>query len=289
MSACIVGSLGSSILGSIAHIWRREPTMSPHEEPRAMLQIERLPLLQDNYAWLILDPETGTSGVVDPAVAAPVLARLKALGRGLDWILATHHHGDHVGGNLELKAATGCRVAGAEVDAHRIPGIDLRLAEGDSFAFGSRRAEIIATPGHTAGHISYWFADDRALFCADTLFALGCGKLLEGDAATMQRSLAKLRALPEDALVYCGHEYTLANARFALTVDPDNAALRQRAALVAQMREKGEATVPSTLGEERATNPFLRWDDPGIRRGLGMAGASDAAVLGEIRSRKDRF
>jgi hydroxyacylglutathione hydrolase len=254
-----------------------------------MLQIERLPLLQDNYAWLIFDPDTGSSGIVDPAVAAPVLARLKALGRGLDWILATHHHGDHVGGNLELKAATGCRVAGADVDAHRIPGIDVRLAEGERFAFGSSTAEIIATPGHTSGHISFWFAADKALFCADTLFALGCGRLLEGDAATMQRSLAKLRALPDDALVYCGHEYTLANARFAVTVDPDNLALRERAARIAAMRDRGEATVPSTLGEEKASNPFLRWDDPAIRRGLGMVGGSDAEVFGAIRARKDRF
>ena len=254
-----------------------------------MLEIERLPLLQDNYAWLLLDSDTGTSGIVDPAVAAPVLARLAQLGRGLDWILVTHHHGDHVGGVLEIKAATGCEVAGADVDAHRIPGIDVRLREGERFAFGSRRAEIIATPGHTSGHISYWFEADRALFCADTLFAIGCGRLLEGNAATMQRSLAKLRALPDDTRVYCGHEYTLANARFALTVDPGNEALKERAARVAAMRDKGEATVPSTLGEEKATNPFLRWDDPAIRRGLGMAGASDAEVLGEVRARKDRF
>lgn len=254
-----------------------------------MLQVERLPLLQDNYAWLVLDTDTNVSGIVDPAVAAPVLARLRELDRGLDWILATHHHADHVGGNLELKAATGCRIAGAEVDAHRIPGIDLRLSEGERFAFGSRSAEIIATPGHTSGHISFWFADDKALFCADTLFALGCGRLIEGDAPTMLRSLAKLRALPDDTLVYCGHEYTLTNARFALTVDPDNETLRARAASVAAMREQGSPTVPSTLGEEKATNPFLRWDDPSIRRRLGLANAADAEVLGEIRRRKDRF
>lgn len=254
-----------------------------------MLQVERLPLLQDNYAWLVLDTDTGVSGVVDPAVAAPVLARLRELDRGLDWILATHHHGDHVGGNLELKAATGCRVAGAEADAHRIPGIDVRLAEGQRFEFGSRAAEIIATPGHTSGHISFWFSGDKALFCADTLFALGCGRLLEGDAATMQRSLAKLRALPDDTLVYCGHEYTLSNARFAVTVDPDNTMLRERATRVAAIREQGGPTVPSTLSEEKATNPFLRWDDPSIRRHLGMQTAGDAEVLGEIRRRKDRF
>ena len=253
-----------------------------------MLQVERLPLLQDNYAWLVLDTDTGVSGVVDPAVATPVLARLRELERGLDWILATHHHGDHVGGNLELKAATGCRVAGAEADAHRIPGIDVRLAEGQRFDFGSRTAEIIATPGHTSGHISFWFTDDKALFCADTLFALGCGRLLEGDAATMQRSLAKLRALPDDTLVYCGHEYTLSNARFAKTIDPDNKALARRADEVEAARAKGLPTIPTTIGLEKATNPFLRAANPAIRQRLGLEGAKDAEVFGEIRRRKDQ-
>lgn len=254
-----------------------------------MLEIERLPLLSDNYAWLLLDTATGTSGVVDPGEAAPVLARLRALGRGLDWILATHHHGDHIAGSAELKAATGCRMAGPKADAARIPGLDVPLAEGDRLAFGSREALIIETPGHTRGHIAFWFAADRALFCGDTLFALGCGRLFEGDAATMWRSLAKLRALPDEALVHCGHEYTQSNARFALTVDPDNAELRARAAEIDAMRKRGEPTVPSRLGLEKRTNPFLRPDDPAIRRRLGMEGASDAEVLGEIRGRKDRF
>jgi hydroxyacylglutathione hydrolase len=254
-----------------------------------MLEIERLPFLQDSYAWLLHDSVTGTSAVVDPGEAAPVLARLGALGRGLDLILCTHHHGDHVGGNLELKAATGCRVVGPARDAARIPGLDTGVAEGHSVQFGRAHARVIETPGHTRGHIAFWFEGERALFCADTLFALGCGRLFEGDVATMLRSLAKLRALPDDAQVYCGHEYTQANARFALTVDPDNAALRDRAREVDAMRARGEPTVPSLLGLEKRTNPFLRWDDPAIRRGLGMPEASDAEVLGEIRRRKDRF
>jgi hydroxyacylglutathione hydrolase len=254
-----------------------------------MLEIERLPLLSDNYAWLLLDPDTGASGVVDPGEAAPVLARLEALGRGLDWILATHHHGDHIGGSRELKARTGCRMAGPRADAGRIPGLDVLLAEGDRFSFGSREAEVIETPGHTRGHITFWFAADRALFCGDTLFALGCGRLFEGDAATMWRSLGKLKALPDDALVHCGHEYTQSNARFALSVDPANPDLRARAAEIDTLRARGEPTVPSRLGVERRTNPFLRPDDPAIRAGLGMAGASDAEVFGAIRARKDRF
>jgi hydroxyacylglutathione hydrolase len=254
-----------------------------------MLQVERLPLLSDNYAWLLFDPDQGTSGVVDPGEAAPVLARLKALGRSLDWILCTHHHGDHVGGNMEIKGATGCRILGPAKDAGRIPGMDQGVAEGQVVTFGSARGQVLETPGHTTGHVSFWFADERALFCADTLFALGCGRLIEGDAPTMLRSLAKLRLLPDDAQVCCGHEYTQTNARFALTVDPDNADLRSRAAEVDEQRRRGELTVPSLLGLEKRTNPFLRWDDPGIRRQLGMARASDALVLGEIRGRKDRF
>jgi hydroxyacylglutathione hydrolase len=253
-----------------------------------MLEILRLPMLSDNYSWLIRDAATGTSGVVDPAEAAPVLAKLKELGRGLDWILATHHHGDHIGGVAELKAATGCRVVGPAKDAARIPGLDQGVVEGDRFAFGSRTARILETPGHTRGHIAFWFEADDALFCGDTLFALGCGRVFEGDGPTMWASLAKLRALPDATRVCCGHEYTLGNARFALTVDPGNAALQARAKAVEAQRQGGEPTVPSRLGEEKATNPFLRPEDPAIRRQLGMERAEDAAVFWELRERKNR-
>jgi hydroxyacylglutathione hydrolase len=222
-------------------------------------------------------------------VAASVLARLKERGWALDWILATHHHADHTGGNLELKEATGCKIAGPKKDAARIPGIDLGLVEGDRFQLGQTEAEIFETPGHTSGHISYWFAGARVLFCADTLFSLGCGRVFEGDFALMWRSLSKFAGLPDDALVYCAHEYTQSNARFALTIDPDNPALKKRAAEVEQLRAAGRPTVPSTLGEERAANPFLRPHDPGIRRRLGLERASDAEVFAEIRKRKDRF
>jgi hydroxyacylglutathione hydrolase len=253
------------------------------------LQIEQIPVLSDNYVYLIHEPKAGVTGVVDPAVAAPVVERLKAKSWRLDWILSTHHHADHTGGNLELKAATGCRVAGAKADAARIPGIDLKLAEGDRFQLGEAEAEILETPGHTSGHISYWFAGAKALFCADTLFSLGCGRLFEGTPAQMWRSLSKLARLPDDALVYCGHEYTQANARFALTVDPDNPALQARAAEIDRLRAAGRPTVPTTLGAERVANPFLRPHDPAIRKVLGMADASDVEVFAEIRGRKDRF
>jgi hydroxyacylglutathione hydrolase len=257
-------------------------TMSP-------LQIEILPIFADNYIYLLRDADRGVTGVVDPGDAAPVLARLGETGWKLDWILSTHHHQDHTGGNLELKRATGCRIAGPAGERDAIPGLDLALSEGDRFELGSASATILETPGHTRGHISYWFEQDGALFCADTLFALGCGRVFEGTPPQMWASLSKLAALPDSTRVYCGHEYTQSNARFAVTVDPDNSALARRAAEVERLRAAGQPTIPSTLGEERATNPFLRAGDPGIRRVLGLAGASDAEVFAEIRRRKDRF
>ncbi len=255
----------------------------------AKLQVEQIPVLSDNYVYLLHQPEGGVSGVVDPAVAAPVHAALQRHGWRLDWILSTHHHNDHTGGNLELKQATGCKIVGARKDAGRIPGIDLQLVEGDRFELGALSAEILETPGHTSGHISYWFAEAKALFCADTLFSLGCGRVSESTHDQMWASLSKLAGLPDDALVYCAHEYTQTNARFALTVDPDNPALKARAAEVEKQRAAGQPTVPTTLGAERKANPFLRPHDPAIRRVLGMPDASDAEVFAELRKRKDRF
>ena len=255
----------------------------------ADLEIEQIPVLSDNYVYLVHEPAAGVTGVVDPAVAGAVLERLAARGWKLDWILTTHHHADHTGGNLELKRATGCKIAGARKDARRIPGIDLELAEGERFELGSSSAEILETPGHTSGHISYWFRDARALFCADTLFSLGCGRLFEGTPAQMWNSLLKLRALPDDAMVYCGHEYTQSNARFALSVDPDTPALQARAEEIERQRAEKRPTVPTRLGEEKRANPFLRADDPAIRKALGMTSATDVDVFAELRSRKDSF
>lgn len=253
------------------------------------LTVEMIPVLSDNYVYLIHEPEAGVTGVVDPAVAAPVQERLAAKGWSLDWILSTHHHADHTGGNLELKAVTGCKIAGPGKDAARIPGIDVKLVEGDRFKLGVAEAEIFETPGHTSGHISFWFAGSKALFCADTLFSLGCGRLFEGTPEDMWTSLSKFSALPDDAVVYCAHEYTQSNARFALSVDPENDALKARAVEVDRQRAAGAPTVPTKLGQERATNPFLRPDDPAIRRQLGMEQASDVEVFAEIRRRKDNF
>ncbi len=238
------------------------------------LEIELLPILGDNYCYLLWEPHEGVSAVVDPGTDAPVAARLEALGHGLDWILITHHHADHTGGNQGLKARFGCRIAGPAAEADKIPGIDVRLAEGDTLALGAEAAAVIATPGHTRGHIAYHFPASRALFCGDTLFALGCGRLFEGDAAMMFASLGKLMALDDATRVYCGHEYTASNARFALTVDGGNADLVARAQEIDARRAKGEPTIPSTIGLERATNPFVR--------------AGSAAELGRIRALKDR-
>lgn len=254
-----------------------------------LLTVEMIPVLSDNYVYLIHEPDAGVTGVVDPAEAAPVQERLAAKGWSLDWILSTHHHADHTGGNLELKAATGCKIAGPGKDAARIPGIDVKLTEGDRFKLGEAEAEIFETPGHTSGHISFWFAGSKALFCADTLFSLGCGRLFEGTPEDMWTSLSKFSALPDDAVVYCAHEYTQSNARFALSVDPENDALKARAIEVDRQRAAGAPTVPTKLGQERATNPFLRPDDPAIRRELGMEQASDVEVFAEIRRRKDNF
>lgn len=239
------------------------------------LEIELLPILADNYCFLLKEPKSGLSAVVDPGTDAPVAARLEALGRGLDWIIVTHHHSDHTAGIAGLKQRFGCRVVGPAAEAQRIAGLDLEVAEGDRFALGEETATVIATPGHTSGHVSYHFPASEALFCGDTLFALGCGRLFEGDPPTMWRSLGKLMALDDDTRVYCGHEYTASNARFALSVDEQNAELRARAEEIERLRDAGEPTVPTTIGRERATNPFVR--------------AKDAQDFGRLRGLKDRF
>lgn len=253
------------------------------------LQIRQIAVLNDNYVYLIHDPETRATGVVDPAVAAPVLATLDAEGWALTHILNTHHHGDHVGGNLELKQKTGCTIVGPRADAGRIPGIDVEVGEGDIYRFGRFEAQVFDVPGHTRGHIAYWFASEAALFCGDTLFALGCGRLFEGTPAQMWTSLRKLAALPDDTRVYCAHEYTQANARFALTVEPGNASLKARAEEIARRRAQGLPTVPSTMAEERATNPFLRPESPDLQRALHLEGVDAVRVFAETRARKDRF
>jgi hydroxyacylglutathione hydrolase len=255
----------------------------------AALQIHQIPCLQDNYGYLIHDPDSALTASVDTPDAAAIDKALAERGWHLDYILNTHHHFDHAGGNRELKAKTGCQIVGSRSDAARIPGIDVRVGEGDSFALGRHRARILETSGHTVGHICYVFDDDRAAFVGDTLFSMGCGRLFEGTPAQMWTSLQKLMRLPDDTRVYCAHEYTQGNGRFAVTLEPGNAALAERVREVAVLRAAGRPTVPSTIGLEKATNPFLRPASPELRATLGMPMDGDADVLGETRRRKDRF
>lgn len=257
--------------------------------PQQPLEIVVFPMLSDNYGFLIHDPVSGDTAVVDPAEAAPTLAACAERGWKLTHILNTHHHGDHVGGNLALKAKTGCTIIGPAYDRDRIPGIDIAVDEASGADFGGRHAQVFFVPGHTRGHIAYWFAGDHALFCGDTLFSIGCGRLFEGTPSQMWSSLLKLRALPDDTRIYCAHEYTQSNCRFALTAEPENAALARHVEDVARVRAAGRFTIPSTLGVEKACNPFLRADQPTLHKRFGGAGVSDADVLGAIRAAKDNF
>lgn len=254
-----------------------------------MLEIVQIPVLSDNYVYLLHDAATGTTAAVDPAVAAPVLQAIAARGWTLTHILNTHHHGDHVGGNLELQRATGCVIVGARRDRARIPGIGVELGEGDVIALGMSRGRVFDTPGHTHGHIVYWFEAEQALFCGDTLFTMGCGMLFEGTAAEMWRSLSRILELPEATRIYCAHEYTLENGQFALTLEPENGALRRRMAEVERLTAAHQPTVPATLAEERATNPLLRPTSPALQRTLGMTGADPLQVFTRTRQLRDDF
>lgn len=254
----------------------------------ADLEIHQFPCLSDNYGVLIHDAEAGVTASIDTPDAAAVRAALKATGWRLTHILNTHHHGDHTGGNLEIKSETGCRIVGPRGEKDKIQGIDDAVGDGDSFMFGSFTVNVLETPGHTRGHISYHFPEANVAFVGDTLFALGCGRIFEGTPQQMHASLSKLAALPGDMLVYCGHEYTLSNGRFALTIEPDNPALQQRMVEVEALRKAGKPTLPTTMARELATNPFLRAHVPAIQRHLGMAGAPVWQVFAEIRERKNR-
>lgn len=238
--------------------------------------VTAIPHLSDNYAWLLRDQATGATALCDPGEGPGVIAALERLGvRTLDKILLTHHHGDHIGGVPAVKARFGGAVVGAEADRHRLPPLDEVVRPGGTVTLGQSTATVIDTPGHTRGHIAYHFPDGDVLLCGDTLFSVGCGRLLEGTAEEMFRSLRALSALPDATLVCCGHEYTESNIRFALTVEPDNVALRAREAQAKAQRAAGQPTVPTTMAEERATNPFLR--------------APDAARLAAVRAAKDNF
>jgi len=253
------------------------------------LEILQFPCLGDNYGYLVHEPSSGATAAIDTPEAGPILQMLAGKGWTLTHILNTHHHYDHAGGNAELKERTGCLVIGPKGEKDLIPGIDRPVGEGDIVELGAARARVLDVPGHTRGHVAYHFADDRVVFVGDTLFALGCGRIFEGTPPQMWASLGKLASLPDDTLVYCAHEYTLSNARFALTVEPHNAALAARAREVENRRARNEATVPTTIGLEKATNPFLRAASPDLRRTLGLDNAADVEVFAETRRRKDNF
>jgi hydroxyacylglutathione hydrolase len=245
--------------------------------------------LQDNYGVLLHDAASGATAAIDAPEAAPIEAALAATGWRLTDILVTHHHADHTGGIAELKGRHHCRVVAPHGEAARIPLVDATVRERDKVAVGSLQGEVYETPGHTAGHISYFFAADKLAFVGDTLFSIGCGRVIEGTPEMMWQSLLKLRRLPDDTVIYCGHEYTQANIRFAKTIEPDNAALTTRAKQVDSLRAERKPTIPSRLGEEKAANPFLRADVPDVAKSVGLAGKPASEVFVEIRARKDRF
>lgn len=251
------------------------------------LDIELVACLSDNYAYLVHDADAGLCAVVDPSEAPPVKAALTRRGWKLTHILNTHHHFDHTGGNLALKEEFGAEIVGPGKDRARFAGIDTGVDESTGWSFGARKMRVMEIPAHTSSHIA--FIVDDAAFTGDTLFAMGCGRLFEGTPAMMWSSLSKLMTLPDATRVYCGHEYTQSNGRFALTLEPGNAALVARMNEVDAACARGAPTIPSTIGLEKRTNPFLRSDSAELRRTLGMESASDVEVLGETRRRKDNF
>lgn len=253
------------------------------------LQIEQFMARDDNYCVLVHNPDSHSTICIDAPQEQPILDALERTGWNLSHILITHHHGDHVEALKPLKHRFTPKVIGPKGEAGRIDGLDELVGHDDAISICDEPVEIIETPGHTAGHVCYFFPEAKLLFAADTLFAMGCGRLFEGSAEDMQRSFDRLAELPDDTAVYCGHEYTLANARFAVTVDPENEALRERLEKVEAQRQAGEMTLPTTIGLEKQTNPYFRTADPALKKALGMENAAPAEVFAEIRARKDSF
>ena len=253
------------------------------------VQIEQFMCRSDNFGVLVHDPSGRETAIIDAPEEGPIVAAVERTGWKPTHILTTHYHGDHVEANNALKSRYGLEIIGPKSEASRVPGVDRSVSGGDVIHVCGEDVQVIDTPGHTAGHVAYHFPHGGILFAGDTLFALGCGRLFEGSASDMHGALSALRNLPDDTVVYCGHEYTEANADFAVTVDPANDALRQRAKEITALRAAGKPALPTTMAVEKATNPFLRWDDRAIRSHLAMENASDVDVFAEIRKRKDRF
>ena len=253
-----------------------------------MIKIHQFPCLKDNYGFLVHEPESGATVAIDTPDGEKYLAEAASLGWTITEIWNTHWHPDHAGGNELIKKETGCRVLGPSGEAGKIPGIDDALSGGDAIKLGDLNVHVIDVPGHTLGHIAYHIPEEKTAFVGDALFALGCGRVFEGDAKMMWPSLSRLKALPAETTIYCAHEYTQANARFALSVDPENAALVSYADEVSEKRERGDWTVPTVLSRELEANPFLRADDPALQAAMGHAG-DPVATFAEIRARKDSF
>jgi hydroxyacylglutathione hydrolase len=253
-----------------------------------MVEIRQFLSRSDNFAVLVHDPKTGATAAIDAPDDKPIMAALAATGWTLTDILVTHEHFDHVEGIPALKQAFGCKVT-APRKSTQVPLVDAVVGEGDMVSVGSARAHVLDTPGHCADHVAYWFRDDRIVFAGDTLFALGCGRIFGCDPKDFYASLQKFAAMPDETAVYCGHEYTLSNARFALTVDPANDALRLRALEIENLRAQDKVTLPTSIGVEKLTNPYLRAHTPGVQAAVGMVGADPAAVFAELRERKNRF
>jgi hydroxyacylglutathione hydrolase len=257
--------------------------------PKMPAQTHLFRCLSDNFGVLVHDPATGATAAIDAPEAAPVETALRTTGWKLTDILVTHHHADHTGGVEELKARHKCRVTAPRNEASRIPAVDATVAEGNTVKLGGLTAHVLETPGHTAGHIAYVFDQDNLAFVGDTLFSIGCGRVIEGTPEMMWDSLLKLRALPDATQIYCGHEYTVGNIRFAQTIEPDNKDLQARAEEAKRQVAAGQATIPTTIGEEKRTNVFLRADVPAVAAAVGLAGKPAAQVFAEVRQRKNKF
>jgi len=265
------------------------PNSDPKLAPASRAETRLFLCLKDNYGVLVHDPSTGATAAIDAPEAAPVEAALTASGWKLSDILVTHHHGDHTAGIGELKRHHRCRVVAPRQEAAKIPDVDVVVGEGDTVAVGALTAQVIETPGHTLGQINYFFPGAKLLFAGDTLFSIGCGRVIEGTPEMMWQSLLKLRALPDDTRMYCGHEYTDANIWFAMTIEPGNPALAARAGEAKRQLAAGAPTIPTLMGEEKRANVFLRADDPGVAAAVGLAGKPAAQVFAEVRARKNKF